>query len=363
MPNVKIGKFEIGRNKPPFVIAEMSGNHNQSLEKALDIVKAAAASGAHALKIQTYTADTMTIDINEREFRIDDEKSLWTGNSLYQLYQMAHTPWDWHKPIFDCARDHDLVAFSTPFDRSAVDFLEDLNVPCYKIASFENTDIPLIRYAASTGKPLIISTGMASEEELGETVAEAREAGCKDLILLKCTSTYPADASNANLATMMEFRNKFSCHVGLSDHTLGIGVAVAASALGAEVIEKHFTVSRAEGGVDSSFSMEPAEMQMLVEESLKAHYAVGGVTYGPTTGEKSSMAFRRSLYIVEDMKAGDILTEKNLRAIRPGYGLPPKYLDSVLGTQISTNVRRGTPLSFDILETPPTRSGDKRTDY
>lgn len=346
----KIAGRDVGMGHPPFIIAEMSGNHNQSLEKALDIVRAAAASGLHALKIQTYTADTMTIDIDEREFHIEDEKSLWAGNSLYRLYELAHTPWDWHKPIFDCAHELGLVAFSTPFDRTAVDFLEDLNVPCYKIASFENTDIPLIRYAASTGKPLIISTGMASEEELSESVGEAREAGCENIVLLKCTSTYPANASNANLATMADLRHRFHCVAGLSDHTLGIGVAVAASAFGASVIEKHFTISRAEGGVDSAFSMEPAEMRMLVEESLKAHYSPGHVAYGATAEEKPSMVFRRSLYIVENMKAGEVLTQDNLRTIRPGYGLPPKYFDSVLGMRVVADVPRGTALSWDLLK-------------
>jgi pseudaminic acid synthase len=347
-------KFEIagkriGGSSPPFVIAEMSGNHNQSLEKALEIVRVAASSGVQALKIQTYTADTMTIDLDEREFLIEDEKSLWAGKSLYKLYEMAHTPWDWHKPIFDFARELGLIPFSTPFDRSAVDFLEDLDVPCYKIASFENTDIPLIRYTASTGKPLIISTGMASESELEETVDAAREGGCSQLVLLKCTSTYPADAANANLATIAHMRKKFQCEVGLSDHTLGIGVAVAASALGASVIEKHFTTSRAEGGVDSAFSIEPNEMRTLVEECQKAHNALGQVSYGATEAEKSSMLFRRSLYIVEDIKAGEKFTEKNVRAIRPGFGLAPKYLEKVMSMKVKSDIKKGTALSWDLI--------------
>jgi len=266
------------------------------------------------------------------------------------LYERAHTPWEWHQPIFDLARKLGLIAFSTPFDRTAVDFLEDHNVPCYKIASFENTDIPLIKYVASTGKPLIISTGMARQEELAESVTAARDAGCRNLVLLKCTSTYPADASNANLATMVDLQRRFACHAGLSDHTLGIGVAVAASAMGAAVIEKHFTVSRADGGVDSAFSMEPAEMRMLVDESLKAHYACGEVAYGATDDEKPSMIFRRSLYIVENMAKGDILTEKNLRTIRPGFGLPPKYFEQVLGKKVTDDVKKGTALSWSLLD-------------
>jgi pseudaminic acid synthase len=347
--SIKISGIDIGSNCPPFIIAEMSGNHNQSLEKALQIVEAAAQSGVHALKIQTYTADTMTIDVNEGEFHIDDNESLWDGNSLYKLYQLAYTPWEWHKPIFDLAAKLGLVGFSTPFDNSAVDFLEDLNVPCYKIASFENNDIPLIKYVASTGKPMIISTGMAKEAELQEAVDAARDAGCKQLILLKCTSTYPANAEFANLATMLDMQRKFGCQIGISDHTLGIGVSIAASALGASVIEKHFTVSRAEGGVDSAFSLEPAEMRSLVEESRKAHYAFGQISYGPTESEKSSIRFRRSLYIVKDMKAGEALTTNNVRCIRPGYGMAPKYLEQILGKKVVVDVPMGTALKWEIL--------------
>ncbi|MEI8102175.1 MAG: pseudaminic acid synthase [Chlorobium sp.] len=346
---LKIADRFIGRDFPPFVIAEMSGNHNQSLERALEIVEAAASSGAHALKIQTYTPDTMTIDLDEREFHISDSSSLWAGTSLYKLYGEAYTPWEWHKPIFDRARDLGMIAFSTPFDDTAVDFLESLDVPCYKIASFENTDLPLIRRVAATGKPLIISTGMATVAELDETVQAARSAGCKELILLKCTSTYPATAANTNILTIPHLRELFGCEVGLSDHTMGLGVSVASVALGATVIEKHFTLNRADGGVDSAFSMEPIEMAQLVAETERAWQALGQVSYGPTDAEKKSLQYRRSLYIVQDMKAGDVLTKDNVRAIRPGLGLPPKYLDVMLGKLLKYDVMKGTALTWDMM--------------
>ena len=338
----------IGRSSRPFVIAEMSGNHNQSLERALAIVEAVARSGAHALKIQTYTPDTMTIDINEREFHISDAKSLWAGRSLYDLYGEAKTPWDWHRPIFERARELGLIAFSTPFDDTAVDFLESLEVPCYKIASFENTDLPLIRRVAATGKPLILSTGMATVAELDETVKAARAAGCVDLVLLKCTSTYPATPADSNLLTIPHLRELFGCEVGLSDHTMGVGVAVASVALGATVIEKHFTLSRAEGGVDSAFSMEPDEMSQLVVETERAWEAVGRVAYGPTAAEEKSLQYRRSLYVVRDLQAGDVLTTDNVRAIRPGLGLSPKYFEQVLGRKVNRDVPRGTALSWSL---------------
>ena len=345
----KIADRLIGRNHAPLVIAEMSGNHNQSLERALQIVEAAAKAGAHALKIQTYTPDTMTIDLDEREFHISDPKSLWAGTSLYKLYGEACTPWEWHKPIFDKARELGIIAFSTPFDDTAVDFLESLEVPCYKIASFENTDLPLIRRVAATGKPLIISTGMATVAELDETVRAAREAGCKDLILLKCTSTYPATAENTNILSIPHLRELFGCEVGLSDHTMGVGVSVASVALGATIIEKHFTLNRADGGVDSSFSMEPAEMAQLVMETERAWQALGQVSYGPTEAEKKSIQFRRSLYVVQDLKAGDVLTRENLRAIRPGLGLPTKYLEELLGKKVNQDVMRGTAIGWKLI--------------
>lgn len=346
----KIAGKPIGRNHPPFVIAEMSGNHNQSLERALEIVEAAAKTGAHALKIQTYTPDTMTLDLDEREFHISDSKSLWAGTSLYKLYGEAYTPWEWHKPIFERARELGIIAFSTPFDDTAVDFLESLDVPCYKIASFENTDLPLIRRVAATGKPLIISTGMATVAELDETVRAAREGGCNDLILLKCTSTYPATAANTNILTIPHLRELFGCEVGLSDHTMGVGVSVASVALGAAVVEKHFTLSRADGGVDSTFSMEPAEMAQLVVETERAWQALGQVSYGPTAAETKSLQFRRSLYVVQDIKAGDVLTRENVRAIRPGLGLPTKFFDVLLGKRIVRDVKRGTPVRWELLE-------------
>ena len=344
-----IGKREIGNNVPPLIIAEMSGNHNQSLERALEIVDAVAKTGAHALKIQTYTPDTMTLDLDEREFKINDPKSLWTGKSLYKLYGEAYTPWEWHKPIFDRARELGIVAFSTPFDDTAVDFLESLDVPCYKIASFENTDLQLIRRVAATGKPLFISTGMASIAELDDAVRAAREVGCNDLTLLKCTSTYPATADNTNILTIPSMRELFNCEVGLSDHTMGVGVSVASVALGATVIEKHFTLNRADGGVDSTFSMEPVEMAQLVLETERAWQAMGSVSYGATEAEKKSIVFRRSLYVVKDLKAGDVLTKENVRAIRPGLGLPTKYLEQVLGKAVKLNVKRGTGLKWAMF--------------
>jgi N-acetylneuraminate synthase len=344
-----ISHRQIGINTAPFVIAEMSGNHNQSLDRALEIVDAAAASGAHGLKIQTYTPDTMTLDLDEGEFHISDPDSLWQGTSLYKLYGEAYTPWEWHAAIFERARAQGMIPFSTPFDDTAVDFLESLDVACYKIASFENTDLPLIRRVAATGKPLIISTGMATVAELDETVRAARLAGCRDLVLLKCTSTYPATADNTNILTIPHLRELFDCEVGLSDHTLGVGVSVASVALGATVIEKHFTLSRADGGVDSSFSMEPAEMAQLVIESERAWQSLGKISYGPTVKEQKSLVFRRSLYIVEDLAAGDILTPENVRAIRPGLGLPPKYLPALLGRRVSRDVKKGTATAWDLI--------------
>ena len=338
-----------GRNSPPFVIAEMSGNHNQSLERALEIVEAAARTGAHAIKLQTYTADTMTLDLKEREFFISDEKSPWKGQSLYDLYKIAHTPWEWHQPIFDCAKKRGLICFSTPFDETAVDLLEELGAPIYKIASFENTDIPLIQRVAATGKPLIISTGMATQEELDESVDVARKAGCKDLTLLKCTSTYPATPENSNLLTIPYLRERYGCEIGLSDHTLGIGVAISSVALGATVIEKHFTLKRSDGGVDAAFSLEPHEMKQLVEETGRAWQSLGKAFIGPTEAEKPSMTFRRSLYIVKDLKAGDILTKENVRAIRPGLGLSPKHLKQLLGKKIKNGVKMGTALAWSMI--------------
>lgn len=341
---------QLGNRTPPFIIAEMSGNHNQSLDRALALVEAAAKAGVHALKLQTYRAETMTLDVEKGEFYINDPNSLWQGNSLYKLYQQAYTPWEWHPLIFERCQELGLIVFSTPFDETAVDFLESLNVPCYKIASFENTDLPLIRKVARTGKPMIISTGMATVAELDETVRTAREAGCQQLILLKCTSTYPATPENTNLLTIPHLRDLFRVSVGLSDHTLGIGVAVASVALGATVIEKHFTLSRADGGVDATFSMEPQEMSLLVKETKNAWQALGKITYGATEDEKNSLVFRRSLYLSQDIKAGETLTSKNVRIVRPGLGLLPKYYDIILGTKINQNAKKGTPLTWKLIK-------------
>ncbi|WP_017726253.1 pseudaminic acid synthase [Halalkalibacterium ligniniphilum] len=349
MKNFAVEGIQIGEGGPPFIIAEMSGNHNQSLERALKIVEAAAEAGAHALKLQTYTADTMTLNIENGDFFIEDAESLWKGSSLYKLYQEAYTPWEWHEPIFKRCRELGMVPFSTPFDETAVDFLESLDVPMYKIASFENTDIPLIKRVASTGKPMIISTGMATIAELDETVRAAREAGCKDLVLLKCTSTYPASPENTNLHTIPHMRELFQCQVGLSDHTMGTGVAVASVALGATVIEKHFTLARADGGVDSAFSMEPDEMRLLVEEAEKAWQALGAIMYGPTKSEEKSLKFRRTLYVTKDLKAGDTLSNENIKSIRPGNGLAPKYLPELIGKKVKKDIRKGTPMSWDLL--------------
>ncbi len=346
---MKILNYDIGPGRRPYLIAEMSGNHNQSLERALEIVDAAAAHGADAIKLQTYTADTMTLDVRMPGFVIDDPKSLWAGRQLYELYQEAHTPWEWHRPIMERATKHGLHCFSTPFDDTAVDFLESLGVPAYKIASFENTDLPLIRRVASTGKPMIISTGMASVGEIEEAVQTARDAGCRDLALLKCTSSYPATAENTNISTIPHMRALFGCEVGLSDHTIGLGVSVAATALGATVIEKHFTLRRADGGVDSAFSMEPAELRQLRDETERAVQALGTVSYGPTAAEMKSLVFRRSLYIGRDVVAGELLDTTNVCCVRPGYGLAPKFTDQVLGRRVALSLPAGTPVSWDLL--------------
>ncbi len=346
---MKIGDHWIGKEYPPFIIAEMSGNHNQSLERALQIVDAAAAAGAHAIKLQTYTADTMTLDLQEGHFFIDDPKSLWHGKTLYELYQEAHTPWKWHDPLFKRAQELGLIAFSTPFDETAVDFLENLSVPCYKIASFENTDIPLIRRVAATGKPLFISTGMANVAELDDAVRAAREAGAKDVILLKCTSSYPASPAHSNLRTIPHLRELFSCETGLSDHTTGIGAAVCSVALGATVIEKHFTLKRSEGGVDAAFSIEPDELKQLVQETKQAWQALGEIKYGVEGNEADSLKYKRSLFVVQDIKKGEKITRKNIRAIRPGIGISPKYFDTLVGRIAIKELKKGTPVVWDIL--------------
>jgi len=349
MRDVIIATRAIGPGHPPFVIAEMSGNHNHSLERALEIVDAAADAGAHAIKLQTYTADTITLDTDAPGFTINDPGSLWNGRRLHELYDDAHTPWEWHEAIFARGATRGLIVFSTPFDDTAVDFLEDLGAPCHKIASFENIDLPLIRRVARTGKPIIMSTGMASELEIAEAVEAIRSEGNDQIILLKCTSTYPARPVDTNLLTIPDLRERFGCQVGLSDHTLGTPVSVASVALGATVIEKHFTLARADGGVDSAFSLEPAEFATLVSDSLTAWEALGSVSYGPTEKELASLQFRRSLYVAEDIAAGEELTARNVRSVRPGMGLAPKHYDEVLGRRATTDLRKGTPLSWDVL--------------
>lgn len=345
----RVGRHIIGLEGRPFVIAEMSGNHNQSIVRAMEIVEAAAKSGAQALKLQTYTADTMTLNVNAEGFVINDPKSLWNGRGLYELYQEAYTPWEWQEAIYKRARDLGMVPFSTPFDETAVEFLESLGTEIYKIASFENTDLRLIKRVASTGKPMIISTGMASVAELDEAVTTARSNGCKNLVLLKCTSTYPATPENTNVLTIPHLRNLFNCEVGLSDHTMGVGAAVAAVAHGATVLEKHFTLRRSDGGPDSSFSLEPHELQSLVVETERAWQSLGQVSYGCTAAEKNSLQFRRSLYISKDAKAGESLTPENVRAVRPGFGLPTKFYDQVLKRRLSRDAKAGTPVSWEIL--------------
>ena len=347
--NVAINEKIISLDHKPFIIAEMSGNHNQSLDKALEIVEAAAKAGAHALKLQTYTADTMTLDVKEMGFVIEDKNNIWKGKSLYELYQEAYTPWEWHKPIMERAKELGMLCFSSPFDETAVDFLEELDMPAYKIASPEIIHLPLVKKVAAIGKPIIISTGMASVSEIDEAVYTVRAAGCEQFVLLKCTSTYPALPENSNVLTIPHMRELFGCEVGLSDHTMGVGAAVAAVAHGATVIEKHFTLNRADGGVDSAFSMEPEEMKALVIETERAWQSLGKVKYGPSEAEKESLTFRRSLYIAENMQKGDILNEKNMRIVRPGLGLPPKYYDILLGRKVSQDVKKGTAVGWNLI--------------
>ncbi|MCS6791178.1 MAG: pseudaminic acid synthase [Oscillatoriaceae bacterium SKYG93] len=330
----------------PFVIAELSANHNGSLERAKEIISAAASVGVQAIKFQTYTADTLTICSNNKDFVISDKNSLWHGQNLYDLYSSAHMPWEWHSILASHAAEKKLKWFSTPSNIDALNFLEQINCPFYKVSSFELIDLDFLRAIAETGKPIIMSTGMATLAELDEAVRTIRATGNDQIVLLKCTSTYPAEPTDSNLRTIPHLKELFGCEVGLSDHTLGIGVAVAAVALGATVIEKHFTLSRAEGGVDAAFSLEPHEMKLLVEETQRAYQALGRVQYGPTEAEKKSLVYRRSLYFVKDMAAGEIITPECMRSIRPGYGLPPKYYDVLLGKRVNQAIERGTPVSW-----------------
>lgn len=341
-----LGNKKVGTNHKPFVIAEMSGNHNQSLDRALAIVEAAAKSGAHAIKLQTYTADTMTM---KGAYTIHDQNSLWNGRELYDLYKEAYTPWEWHKPIFEKAKSLGMVAFSSPFDETAVDFLEELGAPFYKIASFENTDWPLLERVAKTKKPVIMSTGVSRLSDLDESVRLLRSNGCQDIVLLKCTSTYPATPENTNLITIPHLASMFKTVVGLSDHTMGVGASVAAVALGARVIEKHFTLRRADGGVDSAFSLEPEELKSLVIETERAFLAMGQVQYGVQEAEKPSLKFKRSLYFSQSIPAGTIVTKEHIKAIRPGDGIETKYLNLVLGKKVSRDIKAGTPVQWDLF--------------
>ncbi|MGX6606687.1 pseudaminic acid synthase [Micromonosporaceae bacterium Da 78-11] len=338
-----------GTDKRPYIVAEMSGNHNGSLDRALALVDAAADAGAHAIKIQTYTADTMTVDVKHPRFQISKGHDLWSGEYLYQLFERAHTPWDWHEAIFARARDRGITPFSSPFDRTAVELLEKLDAPMYKIASSEITDLPLVRLCASTGKPLIISTGMASVQEIAAAVEAAQGAGATDITVLSCTASYPAPPEQTNLRRIPVLAQMLELPIGLSDHTLGIGVPIAAIAFGACLIEKHVTLDRADGGVDSAFSLEPAELKSLVEESVRAWQALGTTHIGPTASERESLRFRRSLYVVEDVRAGDLVTERNVRSIRPTGGLAPDAIATVLGRTFTADAAKGTPLTWDLI--------------
>ena len=350
--SIALGSLTVGEDHPPVFIAEMSGNHGGSLNTALELVDAMAKAGAQGLKLQTYTADTMTLNCDGPGFVIKEANSLWKGERLYDLYEKAHTPWEWHKTIFDRCASHGMVCFSTPFDETAVDFLEGLNAPCYKISSFECTDLPLIRRVAATGKPVIISTGMASEQEIAKAVGSAREAGCQDLILLKCTSSYPAPVEQAHLRALPLLKDHFNCLVGLSDHTMGLAVPLASVAMGAVLIEKHVTLSRADGTVDSAFSLEPHEVRDLVTETQRVWQAMGQATLGCNTAEKESLAYRRSLYVAKDIAAGECFTKENLRAIRPGFGLAPEHLEGLLGKPALQALTVGTAMCWEYVQKP-----------
>ena len=342
---IKIGKHTISTDNCPFVIAEISANHNGNLERALETIKAAKLCGVHAVKIQTYTPDTMTIDCNLDDFKI--QKGIWKGKTLYDLYGEAFTPYGWHKKLFSYAKKIGVTIFSTPFDETAVDLLETLNTPAYKIASFEITDLPLLSYVASKGKPMLISTGMATFEEIGEALETAKTGGCKDIAIFHCVSSYPTPLSAANLAKISLLKKEFSVHVGLSDHTRGTVAGIAATALGITLIEKHFTLSREQGGVDSSFSLEPDEMRELVVKTGETYHALGDENFSRPNLEKENKIFRRSLYFVEDLKAGDVITKKHIRRIRPGFGLEPKYYDHILGKKVKNNIEIGRRVTLD----------------
>lgn len=345
--SMSIAGRAIGADHAPYIIAELSANHNGSMETALEIIKQAKLCGADAVKIQTYTADTITLNSKNDDFMIHG--GLWDGESLYELYQKAHLPWEWHKPLFDYARELDITMFSSPFDNTAVDLLEDLNAPAYKIASFEAIDLPLIRYVASTGKPMIISTGMADDEEIQEAIDAARSGGCKELAILHCVSGYPAPAEDYNLRTILDMRERFGLVTGLSDHTIDNTTAITSVALGASIIEKHFTLNRSGGGPDDSFSLEPKELRELCTDSKTAWQALGQVNYGRKSSEQGNVQFRRSLYFVKDLKVGDTITEDSVRSVRPGFGLAPKFLDEVLGKKVTKDISKNTPVNNELL--------------
>jgi len=345
---INIAGRRIGIQYPPYIIAEMSANHNGNIDRAFETIAMAKAMGADAIKMQSYTANTITIDCDNEDFQI--EGGLWDGYNLFKLYEWAQTPFEWHKPIFEFARKTDITLFSTPFDETAVDLLEDLNAPAYKIASFEAIDLPLIKYVAQTKKPMIISTGMANLDEISEAVEMARQSGCQQLVLLHCISSYPAPVEQSNLRTIPDLGKRFSVVSGLSDHTLGTTVSVASIALGASVIEKHVTLSRSDKGPDSEFSLEPEELRELCKETESAWLALGQAGYERKPAEEANLKFRRSIYIVEDMKKGDVFTEKNIRRIRPGFGLPPKHYNEILGKQINQDVKRGTPMVTSLID-------------
>ena len=346
---IKIDKSKIGEKYKPFIVAEMSGNHNQSINNALKIIDEASKCGVDAVKIQTYTADTLTINSKKNDFQISDKKSLWKNQSLYELYKKAYTPWEWHKKIFNHCKRRGLICFSSPFDHTAVEFLENLNVPAYKIASFEINNIPLIEQIAKKGKPMIISTGLASLKEIKEVIKTAYKNGCKKIILLKCTSSYPSEPIDSNIVTIKDLKRKFNCEVGISDHTKGIGVSIAAISQGATFIEKHFTLDRKKGGVDSDFSMEPDEMRQLVKEANNAWQSLGKIFYGSTKSEKNSLKFRKSIYAVQSINKNEQFTKDNIRVIRPGYGLEPKYFNKIIGLKSNKNLTVGDPIKFSSV--------------
>ncbi|WP_138442505.1 pseudaminic acid synthase [Sinomonas susongensis] len=348
-PSIDVAGHHIGSDHRPFIIAEVSGNHNGSLGRALEIVEAVASSGAQAVKFQTYTADTITIDSDRPEFRISSDHPLWGGSNLYQLYTKAHTPWEWHAPLFERARELGLIPFSSPFDATAVDLLESLDAPLYKIASLEIGDLPLLRRVARTGKPVILSNGAASLSDIDAAVRTIRDEGNDQIVVLACTSSYPASPSESNLRTIPVLRDAFGVHVGLSDHTMGIGAAIAAVALGARVVEKHVTLRRADGGVDSDFSLEPHELAALVTESRTAWEALGSPVITPTSSEDESRRLRRSLYVVKPVRAGDLVTPENVRSIRPAGGLAPAEYEAVMGRAFRVECEAGTPLTWELV--------------